>query len=248
MKQLRNLLYRMLGIEKYLFLISRTYLSLINLGFFKNRYAELYYLKKLIKPGDVCIDIGANLGYYSVMMSKCCGEQGKLIAVEPVPLFASIWRRNMKRSIRNYQLEVCALGAKAAGIRMATPEVAGVLHHGMTQVLEDDKPEHKIFFDAEMKIPDVVFASLDKLDFVKTDVEGYEAIVFSNMTTTLKKFMPVIQTELSGNENRNKVMHLLQSLGYAVYVLQSHSLVPATQVQIHSHQSDFYFLPPGFKQ
>jgi len=39
----------------------------------------------LIAPGDVCLDIGANIGYYSVLFSNLVGPKGKVIAIEPDP-------------------------------------------------------------------------------------------------------------------------------------------------------------------
>ncbi|HOY38508.1 MAG: FkbM family methyltransferase [Bacteroidales bacterium] len=243
MKFIRKLLYKFLRIENYLRLVSSVYLLLIKAGFYKRKYPEIFFLKQIIKEGDVCLDIGANLGYYSWFISKFCGKDGKLIAVEPVPLFGKIWLRNMKSSkFANFRLESCALGSENTRVKMATPEVNGVLHHGMTHVVNEGEAQQSTCYEVEMKIPDALFSALDRLNFVKIDVEGYEFIVFSNMVNTISKFHPVIQAELSGSENRLKVLALLESLYYKPHVLENQQLRAVNQSDIETGISDFYFI------
>ena len=54
---------KLVGLKAYYIIISRIYTSLTANGFLKKKYPELFYLEKIIKPGFVCIDIGANMGY-----------------------------------------------------------------------------------------------------------------------------------------------------------------------------------------
>jgi len=58
----------------------------------------------------------------------------------------------------------------------------------------------------------------------------------------IRKFTPIIQTELSGIENRTNVISLFQSEGYKTYILQNNALIPASSSDIQNHASDFYFL------
>src|SRR5437773_815579 len=92
---LRKFLLALLGKKGYYIIISRIYISLTSSGFLKKKYPELFYLNKIIKPGFVCIDIGANMGYYSTFMSRLAGKDGKVFSVEPVPLFADILKLNL---------------------------------------------------------------------------------------------------------------------------------------------------------
>lgn len=55
-----------------------------------------------------------------------------------------------------------------------------------------------------MKVPNELFNNIEKLDFIKCDIEGYEFIAFSNMMDIIRKFTPIIQTELSGIKKQNK--------------------------------------------
>ncbi|MEJ5267004.1 MAG: FkbM family methyltransferase [Bacteroidales bacterium] len=241
MKYLRKTLYKLLGIKLYLRLISNLYLKMINLGFFKNQHAEIHYLKSIIKPGDICIDIGANLGYYSYFMAKYCGIHGKVYAVEPVNLFTKILKKNTSK-FRNIIIYPYALGEENCVVKMAMPFIDGVLHHGMTKISKTENSEKVIYFDVEMCVPEKLFSDLERLDFLKIDVEGYENIVLTNMKNILQKFHPLIQCELSGELNRHNSLNFLQLLGYKPFILKNKELLPISSEEITIWEKDFYFI------
>lgn len=243
MKLLRKIIIAVFGIECYIKLASKVYIYLIAKGKLKSQYPEIFYLEKIIKPGYTCIDIGANLGYYSVVMSKLTGKNGKVLAVEPVPLFYNIWKKNIKASgINNLELFPYALGSENTTVKMGMPERDGLLHHGMTKIVTSANENYKKFFDAEMKVPDELFGNLQRLDFIKCDVEGYESIVFSNMLGLISKFRPVIQSELSGEENRKQVVEMLRKTGYTAMYLKEGKLLDVTTENLQSLDQDFYFV------
>lgn len=245
MKTIRKILFKVLGLRRFIILVSRIYLCMVKKGFLKKKYPELFFLEKIVKPGFVCIDIGANVGYYSVMLAKFSGNTGRVFAVEPIPLFAEIWKKNIKRSgFKSPDLYVCALGSEEKIVRMGVPERNGVVHHGMTKITSTGDENYIKFFDVEMKIPDIIFANLEKVDFVKCDVEGYESEVFMNMKRILQNHLPLVQSELSGEENRIKVVKIFESLGYSVNVLENNNLRTVNQSEILKISSDFYFVPP----
>lgn len=244
MKFIRKQLLSMLGNEGYIRLVSRVYLRMVTNGLLKKQYPELFYLKTILKEGDRCIDIGANLGYYSTIMSKIVGSRGWVYAVEPVPLFRDVWRRNVKISRRsNLTLFPFALGKQTCKVKMGMPEYEGIAHHGMTKIVDGAEEKFVEYFDAEMRNPDELFAHLDHIKFVKCDVEGYESEVFANMTVFLKKQQPVVQSELTGLENRLKVIAMFTELGYTVHLLEDGVLKSATMSDIEAAKQDFYFMP-----
>jgi protein-L-isoaspartate O-methyltransferase len=113
MKLARKIMVKTLGLRGYLKTVSRTYISMIRKGKMKEKYTELYFINKVVNEGDTVLDIGANLAYYSFFMSKNVGATGRLLAVEPIPLFAEIWEVNMaKAEYKNFKLFNCALGNK----------------------------------------------------------------------------------------------------------------------------------------
>ena len=247
MKALRKLLVRTLGFERYIRFVSGVYLRLVKAGWGRQKYPELFFLEQIIRPGFVCLDIGANLGYYSVALSRLVGPEGEVLAVEPIPDFQAIWRDNVKSSgFNNLTLLPYALGGQNTTVQMGTPERDGLLHHGMTKVAASNPEEHYArTYDVPMRVPDELLAHLPRLDFVKCDVEGFEHEVFRHMQATLRRFRPLIQTELNGLENRRAVVAVLAELGYKPFVLSARSeLVPCSEAQLASAvTADFYFQP-----
>jgi FkbM family methyltransferase len=243
MNLFRKLLLRLLGLKGYYIIISRVYTSFTANGFLKKKYPELFYLEKIIKPEFVCIDIGANMGYYSTFLSRLAGSSGKVYSVEPVPLFIDILKLNLKATrINNVKVLPYALGEKNGVIKMGTPVVDGLIHHGMTKVASLSDEKYAQQYEVEMKVPDELFSNLQRLDFIKCDIEGYEFFVFSNMMKTISRFFPLIQTELNDAEGRWKVVSLLASSGYSAYRLLNNELHLLSESEINKHSSDFYFI------
>lgn len=251
MKFIRKILVRVLGLKGYLRLVSKTYIICISYGLMRKKYAELYYIKKIVKPGDHVLDIGANLGYYSFFMALSAGKNGRLLAVEPIPLFASVWRKNMK-SLRGYDFTLfnCALGNDARDkVKMSIPIVDGVVRHGLTRVIDDTNTpaSQALSFEVPMRNGDALMheAGISRLDFIKCDVEGFEQYVIPSLKSTISTWCPIMQVELSGNENRQAVYDFLVALGYECYVLKDDKLVRVETKDIFTFNCDFYFVHPG---
>lgn len=244
MKIIRKLLLYFFSLKTNLIILSRIYLFLVKNGFLKNQYPELFYLKQLISNGNISIDIGANLGYYSFFLTKHAGNEGKVYAIEPIPLFREILKKNVSpRNQDNLVIYPYALGGENKTVNMGIPLEKGVLHHGKTRINADNKNEIIRNYEVEMKIPDELFSDLNRLDFIKCDVEGYETKVFHNFTQTIKRFKPVIQSELSGQKNRKEVVNLLTSLGYKPKVLHNWQLQDVDTSDLNQYHCDFYFIP-----
>lgn len=244
MKIIRKFLYKTLGLKIYLLIISKTYICLIKLGFFKKHYAELHYIKKLVKPGFVCIDIGANLGYYSYFLCKTVGNAGKIYAVEPVELFRKILHSNVNKRFKNsFEILPYAFGSENKEITMGMPVLNGIIHHGMTHIISEKESQNiEKTFQVEMKIPDEVFSHLEQLNYIKCDVEGYEFWVFSNMKKIISRFMPIVQCEL-GSQYKAETMQLFKDMNYETYILKNFKLEKQTDDFILQYKNDVYFIP-----
>lgn len=244
MKSIRKLLVKIFGICTYLKIVSKIYILMVRNGCLKKKYPEIFNLKNIVKQDFICIDIGANLGYYSYFMSKYAGKNGKLFSVEPIPMFADIWKSNMKSlKTNNFKLYQVALGGDNKKVQMGIPERDGVLRHGLTKITSSAEEKYVSFFDVDMKIPDELFADLSKIDFVKCDVEGYESIVFDNFKKLISTHRPLVQTELSGIENRLHVINIFKEMNYSVNVLENEKLIPISENDIKLVEKDFYFIP-----
>ena len=130
-KFLHRLLYRALSLENYLRVVSRLYFVFYRMWWNRHSRAMEYafHLPKLVSEGDHAIDIGANLGYYTVPLADMVGDQGRVYAVEPVPVIFRVLGRNVG-SRKNVTLLNYALGAESKLIEMANDSVAEAGYFG----------------------------------------------------------------------------------------------------------------------
>lgn len=221
----RKLLYKLLPFHSYLWVLSKSFLYLYKYGFLKsNPFFEYhYFLKNIIKENDVCIDIGANLGYYTVPMADIAGQgkdKGMIYAVEPIEPALRILRQNTKKH-QNVTILPYALGNEDKKIHLGNNSLnkSEYISTGKNFVLENDHNAN-MQFQAEMKRGSILFQDLDKLDFIKCDVEGYEMHILPEMQELIFKFRPILLVE-SGGDNRKKIIDLFSKNNYTVFVLKN---------------------------
>lgn len=220
---MRRILYSILGQENYLFLIKKLFLISYSLGFLKSNrvYDWHYFSKNLIRPDDQIIDIGANLGYYTTLYRRWTGPESKIYAVEPIPLFRKILKKGTERDPR-LRIIPFALGPESGSVRMGIPG-DDILHHGYTRVLDIENEKTVQTFEAEMRTPEEVFADLERVDYVKCDVEGFEDRLVPLLTDIIRKHSPLIQIE-SGQPQRKFIFSFLQGMEYEAYGLKNNLL------------------------
>jgi len=201
-----------------------------NAGLLKgNRLFDFpYFLRKFVRKGDVCIDIGANLGHYSVPLSKLVGENGKIYSVEPVKPVLSVLRKNTK-SCKNIEILPFALGKENKVIQLGNDTVKnkGFIASGSNFILDKDESAN-VEFDAEMKKGSEVFEKLKKLDFVKCDIEGYEVVVIPELEPILVKFKPVVLIESKG-ESRKILLEFFKKINFKPFVIEGEILSPTNE-------------------
>ncbi len=241
---IKQILYKLLGVKNYLIVISRMFFISYSLGLLKkNRSFDChYFINKLIRKRDVVIDIGANLGYYSRLFAKLVGSKGKVISVEPVSLFRQILTINTS-GFKNATIIPYALGTEDnKSIVMGIPKSNKYLRHGLTRVL--DKNEDQVFeykFTEKMFTPATLFAGLDRCDYIKCDVEGYEIHIIPQLEFLLKPFQPIIQIEIE-TINRKPISDFLASLSYSAFYLKDEHLL-AVGENSDQIDSDLFFVP-----
>ncbi|MGJ8652009.1 MAG: FkbM family methyltransferase [Opitutaceae bacterium] len=219
---IRKILFKILPHRCYLRLVSFIFIKTYLLKVYLPEHVYVLFLRRLIPDEGVTIDIGANLGYFTVMMSRCCGERGKVYAVEPVALFREILNGNVERYAgNNVEILPYALGDEDyKEISMVTATVDGITRHGQTEVVETPSVvEGSASHGATMMRPDTLFGELERLDFIKCDVEGYELHILPHLMNLLEKFKPTLEIEVDSRENKVVVIEMMASLGYQGYYL-----------------------------
>ena len=228
-KNLKRLIYALFGQENYLRILQRMYFLAYHFGFLKGnkKYTYHYFVKKLIKKGDFIIDIGANLGYYSILFAKWTGFTGTVYAVEPVRIYNKIFNEKAKK-YPNIFLYPYALGLEEKCIELVSSPHTGYLSSGLPHVYDSEKDgnieQQEFIFEAQMKIPSLLFKDLTRIDYIKCDIEGFEYIVLSDMKEMIDQYKPKVQVEVWG-ENEEKILDLFAQMHYTPYKLHNNRLV-----------------------
>lgn len=194
-------------------------------------------IRKHVAPGDTVYDIGANIGYVSLSLSKQVGAEGQVIAFEPVPRNIESFRHNIElNQIRNVRLMEVAASDRSGKETMRIAEnlaTASLLWHrnnpSATEVTVGTEPIDDLVDSGELRRP----------TFVKIDVEGAEGLVLQGMRRTIAAAKPVIFVECS-ELGRETSWNLLRELGYKCQSAISRK--PIAKFEEYRH-SDFLWLP-----
>ena len=220
-KLFHRILYRLLSLENYLRVVSRMFFLYRAFGLGRGGRAleYVYHLPQLVKQGDKVIDIGANLGYYTCPLADLVGEEGRVYAVEPVPVIFSVLKRNVGKR-RNVELLNYALGEECRTIEMANDSVAsaGYFGTGRNFVSEGELSKDAVRFTAQMQRGSELFGAMEQIDFIKCDIEGYERVVLPELRPLIEKFHPTVLVETDG-ESRQQIIKMFTELGYSAYML-----------------------------
>lgn len=143
---------------------------------------ERSLLKNAIRSGMTVIDVGANIGYYALMFSSFILDNGRIICFEPDPT-----------NLRELRANVAA--NKLEGLVTIVPSAVGDLD-GMIR-FEPGLNSHIVADGSrEVAITKIDSLALDKLGFMKIDVEGYEGAVLDGACKTIEQFHPTLFVEL----------------------------------------------------
>lgn len=227
---IHKILYRTLPLEAYLRSVSRLFFLWQRLGI--GRYAPateyVYHLPQLVRAGDTAIDIGANLGYYARTISRLAGPAGRVFAVEPVAPIRKVLSRNLRRC-GNVEILPYALGTESKPIVMANDSARETGYFGTGQnFVNEGGSKADVEFTAQMRRGSELFGKLERLDFIKCDIEGYEVVVMTEMQPLLERHHPTVLIE-TGGENRPQIVALFTGLGYTGYTLEHGQEVPLTE-------------------
>lgn len=144
---------------------------------------ETDLVKQEIKKGDVVIDIGANIGYYTLIFAKLVGNTGKVFAFEPDPTNFQLLKKNIEANgYTNVILEQKALSNKEGKVTLALSKQNTAGHH-----IISEQQDSKNSIQVDAIIADNYFKNFEhKINFIKMDVEGAESIVLGGMTNMLR--------------------------------------------------------------
>jgi FkbM family methyltransferase len=144
---------------------------------------EKRYLEFHIRPGMRVLDIGANQGMYTLLISRIVGRDGCVHAFEPdARLFASLRKNCEGNGAANIKLHNVALG-RAAGV---TKFYRSKVHSGDNRLARSRHPEWFEEIDVQVAPLDAILTG-ERVDFIKIDVQGWEREVFKGMDRVFRE-------------------------------------------------------------
>jgi len=195
--------------------------------------ATTMLFKMTVRPGDVVLDLGANIGYYTLLAAKLVGEKGKVFAFEPEPRNFYYLTKNI--SLNDYSNVVAyqkAVSNRNGKTRLfICPYDSG--HHTINQPygIKKYRPDyHGEIGDIEIEVialDDFLKNRIKKVDILKIDVEGAEVLAFDGMKNILMEnqdvkifleFFPLLIKEM--NSSPEAFFHQLQEeYKFAVFAI-----------------------------
>ena len=189
-------------------------------------YMEPHILETIsehLQPGDVAYDLGANIGYLSMLMARRVGPTGTVVSFEPMPQNAAQIRHNA--GLNGFQHVV--VREEAVGDRDGTASFmvdAFATNHHLTE-MGTSTPNPKGSIDVAIRALDSVARELPDPNFIKMDIEGAEAMAIRGGAEMLRRAQPALLIELHGT--RDAVVERLEELGYTVTYVRDPGMTDA---------------------
>lgn len=246
-------------------------------------------LARYVQPGMWCVDVGANYGYYTLLMAAAAGREGRVLACEPHPLLAEQFLpANLTINALESRVDICPLAISDRdgqvvefhlhGGNVGSSSLAGRAGDGMVPAAEGEGwpgrgSDYRALLpgsDCGMILPgsergtvmpsvavqraqvqtatlDRLLADWPRLDLVKIDVEGAEALVWEGMQKTLRRFPhAAVLVELHLERDPPQItsfLHQLERSGYSLrFVNYDGDVVPTDSATIVANSQEHWIL------
>src|SRR5260370_226840 len=191
---------------------------------------ESTFLKQTVRPGWICFDVGANTGYYSLILSHLVGQSGRVVGFEPIDFTIRKARRNLElNNVINVTLVNEAVGDSLGKVSVCQE---GDNRSGKAFVTKNgDRLVPQTTVDACMER-----FGLRRLDFLKADVEGYEMHVLRGAEKAVARYHPMLLLEMSSymlrraGSSAEAMLDWLADNQYQAHIFTSHGVEPFKKI------------------
>lgn len=183
---------------------------------------EAELVQSVLQSGDTAVDLGANIGYFSILMAQAVGPEGTVYAFEPIPSNLALLRRSVEENAYGSRIEIVEAGVSCeAGHASFVSFGRGGASSGAHLRVDGTElpPKHEVH--------EAPLVALDHhpirrpIHFIKADIEGSEPLAFQGASEILAEDRPIVLCELnplrirevSGVETRS-FLRFMEELGY----------------------------------
>jgi FkbM family methyltransferase len=218
---------------------------------------EVRLFRRFLRPGDVVLDLGANVGYMAVQFAACVGPTGRVHAFEPAPTCVAALEE-MASGCPDGVIEVVAAAVGRETGQTTYFETEKIMSHGFGRIGERPSAMHQVTHEVLVPVYRVDDycreRGIARVTFVKIDVEGAELDVVEGMSGLFQTGQkPGLLTEVTLHETAPPELIALRDRlfreGYGCYRLQGERLVLCDPGALppRTHDNVFWFcqLPAG---
>jgi FkbM family methyltransferase len=191
---------------------------------------EIYFITSTLKKGDIFIDIGSNIGLFSLLASKIVGNNGKVICFEPDP-------KTFKRLGENINLnDFKNIDSRNIGLSEKDGELIFYVSKNGYDAWNSFAPsqDNKLESQIQVRVSTLDFElrniEKSKISLVKIDVEGWEKFVLRGGMTFFNDYSPIVMVEFTEQNTFNAgypvhdIYDFMINLGYQWYRINNGEL------------------------
>ncbi|TSC96029.1 MAG: methyltransferase, FkbM family domain protein [Parcubacteria group bacterium Athens1014_10] len=211
-----------------------------------NENEEMDMILKLVRPGDVVFDIGANIGWHTINI--LLKHKGVVVySFEPIKSSYRYLIKNLKLNNldadKTYNIGLSDENKREKfyfDVECAMASSMSNLRESKNTVMEECEIKRLDDFISTMPL-------VEKLDFIKCDVEGAELLVFKGAIQTIKKYKPIVFSEILRKWSKkfgyhpNDLIELFRSMDYECYVIHDKKLKKFSKVDDKTIETNYLF-------
>jgi len=204
------------------------------------------FLLRFLKKGDTVLDVGAHVGFYSMLSSELVGENGAVHSFEPTRWTYEILKQNTNK-LSNVTLNNNAVSSQKEKISFKDYGPG----YGAYNTAHNDgstlKKKFKTIVIETIVLDDYCKERKIRPDFVKLDAEGYEYVILQGMKSLLDEVRPIVALEVAGgdewSDNCKKSIDLLLSKKYKPYEMSLEGFISPHIIKENYDYDNLLFIP-----
>jgi FkbM family methyltransferase len=219
--------------------------TIIAFGFYDKALHR--YIDRTVRPGMTCFDVGGNIGAVATHLAKNVGPTGRVHVFEPVPDLRARLDKNLARNGwgRVVSVHQCALSNATGEARLA---VAGLDadNQGLASLVAagTDRLTGTLTVRTVTLDDFVAERRIDRIDFMKIDIQGAELLLLEGGRQTLAELRPELIVEVSPadmagiGKNSRDLLRALEGCGYRIHELRRNG-TPGRRIDANAVPPDF---------
>ena len=189
-----------------------------------------FALARLLRPGLHCLDVGANHGYYTLIMADAVGPEGRVVPVEPTPRLAELLRETL--DVNGFPsvpvVQKAASASDGDRLQLVIPS-----HRSLNARLSEDAGPNDAVVDVESVTIDTLTADWPQVDVIKIDVEGAEEAVWEGMQRTVadnQGLVVILELNVDRYNDPRAFLGSIQNAGFRLRYIDTDAAVKSVTV------------------